>query len=166
MKDWIILFLLSVNSQSGTTAGDVIQAHDAKLANKEIECLALNRYHEARGEPSEGQLAVGMVTMNRVRSGVYPNTVCKVVWQRRQFSWTHDGRSDRPLDKDAYESSRQIAEFVFSKYDALRELSGGDLDITRGAMYYYAPKVVKPYWSHQKQVTTKIGRHVFLKSRS
>ena len=71
----------------------------------EIHCLALNIYHEARGESLEGRLAVAAVTMNRVRDKRFPDRVCEGVWQPRQFSWTHDGRSDRPREAKAWKRS-------------------------------------------------------------
>ncbi|NIO43392.1 MAG: hypothetical protein GTO41_26515, partial [Burkholderiales bacterium] len=55
----------------------------AKNHAQELNCLALNVYHEARGEPMAGQYAVAEVTMNRVASRRYPNTVCKVVFQKK-----------------------------------------------------------------------------------
>ncbi len=55
---------------------------------KDLECLATNVYREARGEPMEGQIAVAKVTLNRVYSGKYPSSICGVVYQKNQFSWT------------------------------------------------------------------------------
>ena len=57
---------------------------------KQHNCLALNIYHEARGERVEGQIAVAHVTMNRVNHEKWPSTICEVVYQPKQFSWTHD----------------------------------------------------------------------------
>ena len=95
----------------------MIEAPDDKTAS--IKCLALNMYHEARGQGSAGLLAVSSVVMNRVRDKRFPNTICEVVhqgptresWKTRQtpdpndakfypiknrcqFSWYCDGRSD------------------------------------------------------------------------
>ncbi|MDH5377321.1 MAG: cell wall hydrolase [Gammaproteobacteria bacterium] len=146
----------------------LLTASNAVLADsseRDLKCLALNVYHEARGEPLEGQLAVAMVTMNRVYSKSYPDTVCGVVWQRRQFSWTHDGRSDRPRDQQSWKVAKQISEYVYNKYDKHRDLSGGALDLTKGALHYYAPKHANPNWANYKEVTSKIGGHIFLKGR-
>lgn len=133
---------------------------------RELRCLAQNVYFEARGEPTVGQLAVAMVTMNRVHAKQYPDTVCKVVWQRRQFSWTHDGKPDSPDDRKAWRMARQIASFVYSKYNDHHQRTKGALDLTKGALYYYAPALANPHWAPLKEVTTQIGSHVFLKSRS
>jgi N-acetylmuramoyl-L-alanine amidase len=54
----------------------------------DLKCLTDNLYHEARGESPIGIVKVGMVTLNRVKDSRWPTTVCKVVYQRRQFSWT------------------------------------------------------------------------------
>ncbi|MDH5229562.1 MAG: cell wall hydrolase [Gammaproteobacteria bacterium] len=137
----------------------------ASTAKEELQCLAMNVYHEARGEPVEGQVAVALVTMNRVAAKNYPNTVCKVVWQRRQFSWTHDGRSDRPNDKKSWEQARKIANFVYNKYTSLKSMSAGAIDITKGALHYYAPKHADPYWADYKEITREIGGHVFLRAK-
>ena len=53
---------------------------------RDIECLAMNIYHVARGVPVVGQIAVAQVTMNRVEHNYFPDTVCTVVWEEDQFS--------------------------------------------------------------------------------
>ena len=65
-----------------------------KIRTDELYCLACNIYHEARGELLPGQYLVGIVTIARVRNNSYPNSICKVVWQQHQFSWTKDGKTD------------------------------------------------------------------------
>lgn len=132
---------------------------------KELRCLAQNIYFEAQGEPAGGQLAVALVTMNRVKSHRFPNTYCGVVWQHRQFSWTHDGKSDRPHDILAWRRARQIAEFIYNKYWKLPEPSRRALDITHGALHYYAPRLANPYWAKVKVITREIGGHVFLREK-
>ena len=110
---------------------------------KEIYCLAQNIYFEARGEPENGQFAVAAVTMNRVKSHKYPNTVCKVVWQHSQFSWTNDGKSDRPRNKRAWHRARKIAYMVYSRYFTIQKKTHGAWDLTRGALHYYSPSLTR-----------------------
>ena len=124
----------------------------------EIECLALNIYFEARGEPEAGQLAVGHVVMNRVASARFPGTVCDVIQQggelrryRCQFSWWCDGRSDKPLNKRLWEKSAELA---------LKVYWGRSADPTEGALWYHAD-YVKPYWRKDFERGPKIGRHIF-----
>ena len=79
-------------------------------------CLALNIYHEARDQSTAGQLAVAQVTVNRVESKHYPNTVCDVVYQKGKsicaFSWTCDGASDTPHEQEAWEKSQYLASMM------------------------------------------------------
>lgn len=161
MRFLILLIMLSASSNLLASSNNA-----AGKQTKELNCLAQNIYFEARGEPTSGQLAVAMVTMNRVRSKRFPETVCGVVWQKRQFSWTHDGKSDRPTDKKAWRLANAIAKFVYFKYDKFRNLSNGALDLTKGATHYYAPKLADPYWANHQQVTRQIGGHVFLAENS
>lgn len=134
--------------------------------SKELHCLAQNIYFEARGESAEGQLAVALVSMNRVDSPRFPNSVCAVVWQPRQFSWTHDGKSDRPKEKMAWRQAMDLARFVYNNYHNLPRQRRMIFDITHGALHYYAPRLAKPYWVKHQEVTRAIGGHVFLRKRS
>jgi len=84
MLKYIVLLLLSMNVMA-------VETVTYTEINKEIKCLADNIYFEARNESVKGQVAVASVTKNRVKSKHYPNTICKVVWEHRQFSWTLDG---------------------------------------------------------------------------
>lgn len=78
--------------------------------------LACNIYWEARNETVEGMMAIVAVTLNRVASAKYPDTIREVVWQRRQFSWTHDGKVDRPNNRPSWKQSLRIASrFAVSK---------------------------------------------------
>lgn len=162
----LVRWLLPVGMVAMPLLAGADQGKDRVNKARELRCLALNIYHEARGEPIDGQLAVAIVTMNRVRSDKYPNTVCRVVWQHRQFSWTQDGRSDRPRDRQAWALAKRIAEVVYEKYDLLKARSKGAWDITRGALYYYAPHKVDPHWARYKQPTRQIGGHLFLREDS
>jgi spore germination cell wall hydrolase CwlJ-like protein len=118
---------------------------------REIQCLAENVYHEARGEPVRGQLAVALVTRNRVGEPNRPNTICGVVWQRSQFSWTNDGRSDRITDQETFEAI----------YDRMYDFYvNNPVDFTGGANYYHA-NYVRPRWSRVFRQTAEIGAHIF-----
>jgi spore germination cell wall hydrolase CwlJ-like protein len=142
------------------------QSNEQKRAAKEMRCLALNIYFEARGEAAEGQLAVAMVTINRMKNRYFPSSVCGVVWQKRQFSWTHDGKSDRPTDVRAWKLAKRIAQVVYQRYSRLSARTREALDLTRGALHYYAPDLAAPYWAKVHSVTREIGGHVFLNGRS
>ena len=87
----------------------------------------------------------------------WPDTVCEVVWQNKQFSWTHDGKSDKiPLS-----STYQRRLWIKSVYMFL--IAYGD-DITNGATHYHSV-TVQPWWASNMEVTAHIGNHIFLKEK-
>jgi len=115
-------------------------------------CLALAIYFEARSEPVIGQLAVATVVLNRVKSPRWPDDICKVVWQRKQFSFTHDGKSDRPKEKIAWKRSRMLADVMLN--------TATSYDFSKGSDHYHT-KQVKPYWVASLDQKTVIGNHIF-----
>lgn len=121
----------------------------------DLECLAQNIYFEARGESRAGQIAVAMVTLNRVASESYPNTICEVVRQQSsrgcQFSWYCDQYPDVIRD---YRQWDEILEM------SMKILEEGMYDITDGAVYYHAD-YVDPPWSRNVQRTVMIDAHIF-----
>lgn len=123
-------------------------------------CLALNMYHEARGEGPVGMVAVGQTTLNRAASGDkrWPADICKVVQQMRtkkqcQFSWFCDGVSDKPLDKEAYELSKSLAFGLLSG-----DISNPNL---RRATCYHANWSRPPDWARKAIFLSTIGDHKF-----
>jgi N-acetylmuramoyl-L-alanine amidase len=136
-------------------------AYLAQRGDREnLECLARNIYYEARGEPAAGQLAVGEVTMNRVRSGIYPSTVCEVVYQKNwdplrrrwigAFSWTEFDRVPVPRGHE-WERAWVAAETVYY---------GRHAETLQGATLYHAARI-RPSWARNRQPVARVGRHVF-----
>lgn len=117
---------------------------------RELKCLADNIYFEARGESVDGQIAVAQVVLNRVNDSYFPNSVCAVVYQRSQFSWTLR-KNHRVNDRDSYEFAELVAEL---------SLDGRFDDITNGATFYHTDKV-NPRWNRQMDVSVVIGDHIF-----
>lgn len=125
-----------------------------KDQTRQVNCLATAIYHEARGEPVEGQIAVANVVMNRLATEKYPNTVCGVVYDPHQFT---DIQKARPL-KSSMEWSR-------AKYIASLAYAKRLHDVTKGALWYYGHLVIpKPWWAKDKRVTLVVGGHTFLRS--
>ena len=122
-------------------------------------CLALNVYFEARSEPVSAQFAVAQVTMNRVLSDKYPDTVCGIVWQRKQFSWTHDGKSDRPPEEQAWRRAKWVAAVTLNDVDNSVDI------LPRSALHYHAD-YVKPYWVSSLVKVAQIGRHIFYRRKT
>jgi spore germination cell wall hydrolase CwlJ-like protein len=112
-------------------------------------CLSLNVYHEARGEPLEGQFAVAQVTLNR--AGRDPEKICAVVGAAKQFSWTI--RPPKVANDPAWQQSREIA-----------KLSLRMSDFTGGADHYHA-LYVSPYWRTDMTLTGQYGNHLFYKTK-
>jgi N-acetylmuramoyl-L-alanine amidase len=118
--------------------------------HRDITCLALNIYHEARGESRAGQYAVANVTMNRTQSRHYPDEVCQVVfqknWDRKRqryvgaFSWTEiSSRSDKNSKE-----WKQALEIADSAYNGTSESAARD------ALFYHA-YYIKPRWAKNKK---------------
>ena len=127
-----------------------------------LTCLAFNVYFEARGEPLAGQYAVAEVTMNRVASGRYADTVCGVVHQqnwdplRRRyvsaFSWTE--LDERPsLEDETFRQAWEVAEAVYY---------GRYTPTLAGALHYHA-NYIKPSWARGRKPVARIGNHLFYK---
>jgi len=148
--------LVIISSISSLMCYSFIEHHETN----ELHCLTMNIYHEARGEPDEGKYAVAKVTLNRVASKYYPNTICEVVYEKRwdrirkryvsAFSWTELEQPAAPKMK-LWKHVKNIA------VTAYQEHAITDLD---GALFYHADHI-RPSWSRQKTRVTKIGRHIF-----
>jgi len=126
----------------------------AAYTELEVGCLALNIYYEARGESRSGQLAVASVTLNRVRSTRYPDNVCAVVWQPRQFSWTAMSIRQQPRHEAAWRSALVLAT------EAYRDPAGLPL---KGVTHFHA-REVRPYWVSHLRLVDEIGNHLFYAS--
>lgn len=138
----------------------MVQFKARQADNRHLTCLALNVYHEARGEPAAGQYAVAKVTLNRVASPRYPNTICDVVFQKKwdrlrrryvgAFSWTEIDIKP-PLKYKEWQKALRVAKAVYTQ-DQLPELEG--------ALFYHA-RTIKPSWARHKKPIAHIGRHIF-----
>ena len=120
-----------------------------------LTCLAVAIFFEARAEPIVGMEAVANVIINRVEDSRYPDTVCDVVWEPKQFSWTHDGLTDDPEAHTGYQD--KIA-WVTSQEVAKAALLGDLLGIT--STHYHAEYVL-PFWADIYSKDGKVGNHVF-----
>ena len=146
-----------------------IQEETTSIDIEESQCLALNIFFEAAVESTAGKLAVAHVTLNRVKSNNYPNSICEVVKEgihhsnglpkrdRCQFSWYCDGRDDVPRNGRSWESSQSIAKWFYDHQDRL-------MDITDGATHYHADWMEKyPKWAHKYRKNVRIDDHIFYK---
>lgn len=131
--------------------GLIPRAVPYKASEQEINCLAENMYHEARGESIKGQIAVAQVTLNRVLHDThFKSNICGVVYEKSQFSWTAD-KGKRVRDNKTWQMTKALAISVLDGYNRIPDFN---------ALYYHANHV-KPRWSRTKQFITTIGSHVF-----
>jgi spore germination cell wall hydrolase CwlJ-like protein len=124
-----------------------------KVSDKELRCLAENVYHEARGEGHQGMMAVAKVTLNRVATVGFPDTICGVVHQASQFSWTLSPTTIR--DRTAFEHALGIARTALHIEE----------DITNGALFFHTIQIKKPRWAHSLEESIVLNNHVFYKGR-
>jgi spore germination cell wall hydrolase CwlJ-like protein len=133
----------------------------AEMRDKQLDCLAKNIYHEAKGEPFEGKVAVAQVTINRAASGQFPSDICKVVYQKNvvydkvlcQFSWyCEQATAAKPKNTAAYKECQIVARQVLLEEFRLPSLNK--------ALYFHATHI-NPGWKREKVAT--IGGHVFYK---
>ena len=115
--------------------------------------LALCIFHEARGEPEAGQIAVAQVIMNRVEERGL--SVEEIVKQPYQFSWVQD----KPAVK--FSEYHVLAKCFRSAYKCLEARMNGD--VLKGANHYYNPHKVSPQWADRMSIVKEIGNHVFLR---
>lgn len=160
------------------TAGRLLYARDTKRPNtaaanisadlpvneQELHCLARNIYHEAKGEPEEGKIAVGLVTMNRKEDGRFPRTICGVVNQKTrsvcQFSWRCQNVKAPDTSSESWRQSRRIAFALLTVpniYEGLKRKYGN-------ALYFHAV-YVRPGWTRTKQRVAQVGAHLFYRDR-
>ena len=146
-----------------TSATPAPQHASAQDRMQQLECLTRNIYWEAASEPFEGKVAVAQVTMNRVESGRFADSVCGVVYQKNvfyervvcQFSWYCEGTHRvKPVHAPMWRESEEVAKRVL--FEGLR------LPSMKTALYYHAT-YVNPAWGKPK--IAQIGQHIFYGER-
>lgn len=137
---------LGMNSSYNLLAGQASSSGNNGYSSSDLYLLARTIYAEGRGEPYTGQVAIGAVVMNRVRSPQFPNTISGVVYQRHAFTAVSDGQINLTPDDKAMKAAR----------DAMN-----GWDPTGGAIYYYNPAVATSAWIFDRQTIAVIGKHVF-----
>ena len=137
---------LGMNSSYQALQGAMSSSNTGGYNNSDVYLLAKAIYAEGRGEPYVGQVAIGAVIMNRIRSASFPNTVSGVVYQKGAFTAVDDGQINLTPNETAMKAAR----------DAIN-----GWDPTGGALYYYNPAVATSAWIFDRQTVTVIGKHVF-----
>ena len=129
----------SSSSSSSSSSNNGYSSNDVYLLAKLIHA-------EARGETYQGQVAVGAVVLNRVRSSSFPNTISGVIYQKYAFTCVADGQ----INLEPGETAKKAAKDAMNGWDP-----------SYGALYYYNPKVATSGWIFTRQTTVIIGNHTF-----
>lgn len=129
---------------SSSSSGGGSSSSSPNEANIELLARVING--EARGEPYEGQVAVGAVVLNRVDHPSFPNSISGVVYQKGAFTAVDDGQ----INAEMYASSHRAARDALNGWDP-----------TGGAIYYYNPRTATNQWIRTREVICTIGEHVF-----
>ena len=150
--------LISFQKDNGLTAdgiagsktlqalGITADSGNGEFTQSEIALLARIISAESRGEPYEGQVAVGAVILNRIAHPSFPNTLAGVIYQPGAFSCLDDGQVNEPVSESAARAAR----------DAMN-----GWDPTGGAIYYFNPNTATSKWIWSRPVITVIGSHRF-----
>jgi len=124
-----------------------------KYTSADEECLAKNIYYEAGFEPENGKYAVAQVTLNRLRTRQWGNSICSVVYSKAQFSWTLKKKLHKPQGYE-WAESQWVAHEVLHQNMRVAPL--------QEATYYHAD-YVKPYWIKTVAKIQQVGQHIFYK---
>ncbi len=140
----------AIKDQSSTSTEKNTDQSSIDNSGDMVDLLARLINGEARGEPYKGQVAVGAVVMNRVKSSEFPDTISGVIYQKGQFSCVTDGQFNKAIDEDS------------TVYKAAREAMNGS-DPTNGCLFFYNPKTSKSKWVFSRPTVITIGKHRFAK---
>jgi spore germination cell wall hydrolase CwlJ-like protein len=159
----VLASVLSTQLATFARKKDYLALIPADRMDAEKLCLAQAVYFEARSEPETGQAAVAQVILNRVTSGLYPASVCDVVYQNEgrrnacQFSFACDGKPLVIRDDDAWARATRVADEV---------LGGKTWVADVGAATHYHANYVRPGWARSLQKLDAIGKHIFYRLKS
>ena len=130
----------------GISGGNSSSSSNGSYSDADVQLLARLIYGEARGESYVGQVAVGAVVMNRIKSSSFPNTMSGVIYQSYAFTAVDDGQIN--LTPNA--TAKKAAQDAMNGWDP-----------TYGALYYYNPATATSSWIFSRKTTVTIGNHVF-----
>ena len=135
-----------VLENGSTDSGSSSSGGNSDYTSSDLYLLAKCIYGEARGESYTGQVAVGAVVLNRVKSSQFPNTISGVIYQKGAFTAVDDGQINLTPNQTAINAAQ----------DALN-----GWDPTYGCLYYYNPATATSSWIFSRETVTTIGKHVF-----
>ena len=144
----IIIFTICLFIVDKGEVNTVTLAKTSTTSDIQLMARAING--EARGEPYEGQVAVGAVILNRVKDSRFPNTISGVIYQSGAFTAVADGQINAPISEDS------------TVYKAAQDAMNG-WDPTGGCVYYFNPNTATNKWIWSRPFVKTIGKHRFCK---
>lgn len=142
----VLLFLLINFIFLPKEENQVLAASGSSSSDIQLMARAING--EARGEPYEGQVAVGAVILNRVKNSQFPNTIAGVIYQSGAFTAVADGQINVPI--------KEGSTVLKAAQDAMN-----GWDPTGGAIYYFNPATATNKWIWSRPLIKTIGKHRF-----
>lgn len=127
-----------------------VEAASDSSSTSDLQLMARAINGEARGEPYEGQVAVGAVILNRVKSSQFPNTIAGVIYEKGAFTAVSDGQINVAIKEGS------------TVLKAARDAMNG-WDPTGGAIYYFNPSTATNKWIWSRPLIKTIGKHRFCK---
>ncbi len=140
---FLIIFLINILEAENIS-------YAASSGTSDIQLMARAINGEARGEPYEGQVAVGAVILNRVKDSKFPNSISGVIYQPRAFTAVSDGQINQPIKEGS------------TVYKAAQDAKNG-WDPTGGCIYYFNPQTATNKWIWSRPHVKTIGKHRFCK---
>lgn len=144
----IVLFTVFIVIGKENEIQNISYAASSHTSDVQLMARAING--EARGEPYEGQVAVGAVILNRVKSPQFPNTIAGVIYQSGAFTAVADGQINVPISEGS------------TVYKAAQDALNG-WDPTGGCIYYFNPDTATNKWIWSRPLVKTIGKHRFCK---
>lgn len=146
----LLLILILVITFIGSDVKQQNVSYAASSGTSDMQLMARAINGEARGEPYEGQVAVGAVILNRVKSSQFPNTIAGVIYQSGAFTAVADGQINSPISEGS------------TVYKAAQDAKNG-WDPTGGCIYYFNPSTATNKWIWSRPLVKTIGKHRFCK---
>ena len=140
---FLIIFLINILEAENIS-------YAASSGTSDIQLMARAINGEARGEPYEGQVAVGTVILNRVKDSKFPNSISGVIYQPGAFTAVSDGQINQPIKEGS------------TVYKAAQDAKNG-WDPTGGCIYYFNPQTATNKWIWSRPHVKTIGKHRFCK---
>ena len=144
----IMMFIIIVVLSRNNSEQNISYASTSNTSDIQLMARAING--EARGEPYEGQVAVGAVILNRVKDSRFPNSISGVIYQSGAFTAVADGQINAPIDEGS------------TVYKAAQDAMNG-WDPTGGCVYYFNPNTATNKWIWSRPHVIIIGKHRFCK---